>query len=687
MHDETEHIIERPDDLTAAWLTQAIGAGAVADFAVERIGTGQMSECYRVRLTYADAPAYHQAATPASSRPETVVLKVAASDPTSRQTGLALGLYEREVRFYRDIAPRLGGPLAPCYHAAINTSTGAFDLLLGDAGPAAVGDELAGATVEQAHLGAAELARLQGPLLRDGSLAETPWLNREAPVSQTMLAALYAGFLDRYGDQIAPRHRMVCERLVAAFDGYQALDDQAQGLVHGDYRLDNLLFGAADADRPLTVVDWQTVARGPAMTDLSYFLGIALPAPQRREHYDALLRSYHETLGPGAPVTLADVTEGVRRQSFFGVMMAIVSSMLVERTERGDRLFMTMLERHCDHVLDTDALAALPDAAVPEPLRPSDDDESAHPPTDEPLWSESWYADFADAAQGLGGWFRIGLLANQRTALIHVLLCGPDMPTVAVDAQVPLPPDPWVVRADAFEIGHGAPEPLRTYRVDVRAQARSYQDPAALLRGEPGTPVEMTMNLVWTTVGTPYTYRVTTRYEIPCTVSGTVTVGDIRYDVEAVPGQRDHSWGVRDWWSMDWIWSALHLDDGTHLHGVNIRIPGAPAFSIGYAQNSAWELPVIEVNNVEPREAFAANGLPLNATVTFTPIDITPDITADVRVCGHAPVLLTADDGRASQFPRVWATVETTDGRHGVGWLEWNRNLRGPGSRPADESG
>ena len=37
---------------------------------------------------------------------------------------------------------------------------------------------------------------------------------------------------------------------------------------------------------------------------------------------------------------------------------------------------------------------------------------------------------------------------------------------------------------------------------------------------------------------------------------------------------------------MDWIWSALHLDDGTHLHGVNIRIPGAPAFSIGYVQGA-----------------------------------------------------------------------------------------------------
>jgi hypothetical protein len=45
MHAETEQVIERPSDLTAAWLATVIGTGPIADFSVERIGTGQMSEC------------------------------------------------------------------------------------------------------------------------------------------------------------------------------------------------------------------------------------------------------------------------------------------------------------------------------------------------------------------------------------------------------------------------------------------------------------------------------------------------------------------------------------------------------------------------------------------------------------------------------------------------------------------
>ncbi len=57
------------------------------------------------------------------------------------------------------------------------------------------------------RLAVVELGRLHGPLLGDAALAEAPWLNRESPLNQAMIAALYAGFVERYGDQIAPKHR------------------------------------------------------------------------------------------------------------------------------------------------------------------------------------------------------------------------------------------------------------------------------------------------------------------------------------------------------------------------------------------------------------------------------------------------------------------------------------------------
>jgi Ecdysteroid kinase-like family len=228
-------VVERPSDLTAEWLTAALDT-PVTGFEFQRIGTGQMSECYRVALTYAEQDA----------GPNSVVLKVAATDPSSRQTGLALGLYEREVRFYTEIAPGLDGPVAPCYRAAYDAETGAFHLLLGDAAPAIVGDEIHGATREQAILALTELGKLHAPLLGDTAAAQADWLNRDSPMNQALIGQLYAGFSERYADRITPEHRAVCERLVAGFDAYVAAEDERlHGLVHGDYRLDNMLFGQA----------------------------------------------------------------------------------------------------------------------------------------------------------------------------------------------------------------------------------------------------------------------------------------------------------------------------------------------------------------------------------------------------------------------------------------------------------
>ncbi|HEX5143960.1 MAG TPA: phosphotransferase [Mycobacterium sp.] len=655
-------VVERPDDVTPEWLTAVLQAGTVTGLSFERIGTGQMSECYRFALSYADG----------SAGPATVVLKVAAADPTSRQTGLALGLYEREVRFYTDIAPRISGPVAHCYHASIDPQTGIFDLLIDDAAPAQVGDEIRGATRDQALLAMAELGRLHRSLQGEEALAGAEWLNRDAPVNGALIGALYAGFTERYGESMTADQREVCERLVASFDAYLAAEgaqERPMGLVHGDYRLDNMLFGEAGAQRPLTVVDWQTVTWGPAFTDLAYFLGCALPAETRRAHVGELLAAYHQALGPDTALSLDDVSEGVRRQSFFGVMMAIVSSMLVERTERGDEMFLTMLERHCAQVLDTRALEVLPSAAQ-EPLQPSESDENPHVPDGDALWNESWYFDFADTAVGLGGWVRLGLYPNEGKAWINALLCGPGLPTIALnDFAAAVPENPYKVHADGIELGFEALEPLQKFRVTVTGTGQVYDDPAALLTGAAGRPVRVSMDLVWSTDGVPYRYRMATRYEIPCTVSGSVTVdGEVRH-FNGAPGQRDHSWGVRDWWSMDWVWSALHLDDGTHLHAVQIRIPGIPAVSVGYSQ--AAGAPVVDLTDVGAREVLADNGLPVSTELTLQP----GGLQAVVEPVGHAPVRLVADDGRVAHFPRAWVSVKAADGRTGVGWVEWNRNL------------
>ena len=269
---------------------------------------------------------------------------------------------------------------------------------------------------------------------------------------------------------------------------------------------------------------------------------------------------------------------------------------------------------------------------------------------------------------------RLGLIPNQGCAWVQALLCGPDLPTIAInELAVALPQDPAHVRADGLALDLTATAPLQTFRVVLDGHGRAYDDPAALLHdtdgaGERHRLVDFALDLQFSSVSTPYLYRLTPRYEIACTVTGSATADGRRFELSAVPGQRDHSWGVRDWWSMEWVWSALHLEDGTHLHGVDLRIPGISIPGVGYLQREGH--PLVELSGVIATEEFGDDDLPIATTLALAPVGI--QLTAEVK--GHAPVLLTSTDGRVSEFPRAWATVTTADGRTGVGWLEWNRN-------------
>src|SRR3954451_22995997 len=293
-------LVRRPEVLDSAWLSTVLGA-PVRDFSLTRIGTGQMSESYRVALDWDGEPA-------------SVVLKVAASDPTSRATGVGLGAYEREIRFYREVAPRLqGAALARCHAAVYDATEGWFTLLLEDAGPAVQGDQIRGCSIAEARLAVAELARLHAPVLGDPTLAATPWLNQASPLNQALLGQLWPAFLERYDERLAPEHRALIERFLQSADSWSSDRRAPLGLVHGDYRLDNLLFGVEGSPRPFCVVDWQTVGWGPAMSDAAYFIGGGLTVEDRRAHEDALLRTYFDGLGDQEALTWDACREGYRR--------------------------------------------------------------------------------------------------------------------------------------------------------------------------------------------------------------------------------------------------------------------------------------------------------------------------------------------------------------------------------------
>ena len=350
-------IADTPEALTTEWLTDALRSsghltdGRVTDATLRPLGTGQMCDSVRVTLRYEGAEG-----TP----PETLVAKLPAADPTSRATAVSLRSYEKEVRFYQELAPSLGVLTPTVYVADIEPVTASFVLLLEDLAPAEQGDQLAGCTPEVAASAITGMVPLHASRWRDPSLLSIEWLAGDPETNRAFMAmllpTLWDGFRERYGDILEPQVTEAGDALFADLGTYlTVLDDHPLTVVHGDYRLDNLLFDPSGGLRG--IVDWQTVTVGGAMQDVSYFIGAGLREEDRRPNEEALVRGYHEALVAAGVDDFAwdDCWWAYRRTTFGGLIMAVAASMLVERTERGDAMFMTMASRHSHHALDLGA--------------------------------------------------------------------------------------------------------------------------------------------------------------------------------------------------------------------------------------------------------------------------------------------------------------------------------------------
>jgi hypothetical protein len=326
---------------------------AVLSFETAPIGTGQMADTTRFTLTL-DEP---------GAGPAHVVGKFASADDQSRGTGLALRAYEIEVRFYREVAARIGARVPAVYLAEVEPDTGWFTLLMEEIAGATQGDQIAACGPDIAAAVLDEMAGLHAPCWEAPELEGLEWLNRATPESDTFLLglvpSLLPGFLERYADTLAPEHQEVCRLFVEHLPAYLRLRGGPRTASHGDFRLDNLLF-QPDNPRPV-VVDWQTAAWGAASADVAYFIGGCLGTEDRRAHEQDLLAHYHDALRRRGvrDYSLPRLRADTRRDTFAGILMAIVASMVVQRTERGDLMFLTSAGRHAQHALDADAPALL----------------------------------------------------------------------------------------------------------------------------------------------------------------------------------------------------------------------------------------------------------------------------------------------------------------------------------------
>ena len=322
-------LIQDAGEITTEWIRRALAAGGaspapdIAAVEVEQLAdvVNALGNLYRCRLMIADG----QAANPA-----TVIVKLPSSDAMAFRFSRWLSLHRREHVFYRDIAP-LGYVRAPkLFYGDFDQDSNRFVLVLEDLGHLRGIPQSIGVDATRARHAIRQLAGLQG---RFWEAADNPALSacgdflntRQSRIMQTVYLLTLPATLDRFGDLFASETRRLALdfgfRIAAHFADLSA---GPRTVVHGDFRVDNMLFDEGEQDAA-ALIDWQGFGIGCGMYDVAFFMATSVTSDLRRSIERAVVDEYHDIVsGCGVENYTREDCWRSYRQNILGTLMPMV---------------------------------------------------------------------------------------------------------------------------------------------------------------------------------------------------------------------------------------------------------------------------------------------------------------------------------------------------------------------------
>jgi Phosphotransferase enzyme family len=321
-----------PNAVTPEWLSQVLGA-VVTSVSLTRIGQDESffgGALYRLAMTGRNVPA---------SVPASLIAKFAPFDP-DRALAFA-DLNRAEGVFYARFAvPRL--PVARCYFAAHDPTSGASLLLLEDLGamravPFARGLGVADAQSAIASLaavharwwGQAEAAALGGSGLAAAFDFAGCWSRYRAIVAARMPDLPLSDRFCKLGDALAADPSAVLGPL---------LDRGPLTCLHRDPQADNMMFGP---DGRAVLYDWQIMGRGRGVYDVAYLLISSLDPATRHAHERDLVAGYHAALCQGGVThyRLEDCQADYVRCVVGKLLLTVVATVILDNDTDHKRLW------------------------------------------------------------------------------------------------------------------------------------------------------------------------------------------------------------------------------------------------------------------------------------------------------------------------------------------------------------
>ena len=317
-----------PEALTASWFTAALAPaypGSVVRSA--RVVDVIAGTSTKIRVALA-----HNAAGLAHGLPPTVIVK-GGFEPHSMHLGF---MYASEMRFYRDLLPRLPMNAPRCWFAACDPESHQSIVVMEDLVPRGVRF----CRVQQAHSFAEATAFLEAMARWHAAWWDHPALADDGELAWvgTTFDAFGWMYADRYLQpdvwahwMLQPRGQAVGAalrdrgRMHAALHALEATRAMAtRTLVHGDTHPGNLYL---EPDGRPGFLDAQ-VRRSPWVQDVAYHLTASLDVLDRPHWEEALVAHYLQCLadnGVARPPSFEPAWDDYRRELVYGLFIFLIN--------------------------------------------------------------------------------------------------------------------------------------------------------------------------------------------------------------------------------------------------------------------------------------------------------------------------------------------------------------------------
>ena len=305
-------IPKNTEELTEEWFTTALKKADVIKnskvifFDTRHIGQewGFTGEIARVNLCYDviedNTPDSLVVKFPNSSCGILSAYKV-KKDKSEKAIRLHLERCEREILFYRHMGKEMSVGIPEMYYAESDPENGKFILLLEDLRKGYMGDALRGCTLEEAEVVIKEMAKFHAIWWDSSELEKYPWFTPYWGFDWELKQGLYEQrleqFLARFAHKIPLYVRDLMSKLNYCYGSIlQKLGQPPFTLVHKDLHLDNIYFNPRNKDKPVSIIDWQSVGIGRGVIEFANFMFGSLSTEQRRASEGQLMNLYYSEL-------------------------------------------------------------------------------------------------------------------------------------------------------------------------------------------------------------------------------------------------------------------------------------------------------------------------------------------------------------------------------------------------------